>query len=210
MSIGIPAEAFDFYDHLAIDNTRDFWAEHKGEYEQYVREPVQALADSLEPGFGPAHLYRPYRDIRFSKDKTPYKDHQGCVFDAGNGLGWYLQVSAQGLMVGGGWYQSTPSQVKRYREYLLDHGGSELRSAIKPLPKAGFTMAGQQLKTRPPGVAEDNPDVDLLRYRSMYARKVWEPQAWMETRRLDRNVRSAFEKIRPMVEALSGIVGPAE
>ncbi|HNO15964.1 MAG TPA: DUF2461 family protein, partial [Actinomycetota bacterium] len=71
MTNGIPAEAFDFYDHLAADNTREFWAEHKSEYEQSVRQPLQDLADILAPEFGPAHLYRPYRDVRFSKDKTP-------------------------------------------------------------------------------------------------------------------------------------------
>ncbi len=91
---GIPAEAFDFYDHLAVDNTKQFWADHKAEYEQFVREPLAELALALEPEFGSAKLYRPYRDIRFSKDKTPYKDHQGCLFAAENGLGWYLQVSA--------------------------------------------------------------------------------------------------------------------
>lgn len=205
---GIPAEAFDFYDHLAADNTRAFWADHKGEYEQFVREPLQHLADALEPAFGPAHLYRPYRDIRFSRDKTPYKDHQGCVFEGPNGLGWYLQISSAGLMAGGGWYQSTPEQVKRYRDHLLDHGSAELRAALKPLPRAGFEIEGQQLKTKPRGVPDDNPDLDLLRHRTLYVMKHWEPAAWMGTKRIERTVRDAFEKMRPMMETLGGIVGP--
>lgn len=208
MSTGIPAEAFDFYDHLAVDNTREFWAEHKGEYEQFVRDPLQRIADVLEPDFGAAHLYRPYRDIRFSKDKTPYKDHQGCVFEGPNGLGWYLQISAAGLMAGGGWYQSTPVQVKRYREYLLDHGGAELRAALKPL--ASLTIDGQMLKTKPRGVADDNPDLDLLRHRTMYVMKRWEPAAWMGTKRVETTVRGVFEKMRPMMEVLGGVVGPPE
>lgn len=81
---GIPAEAFEFYEHLDVDNSREFWIEHKSEYEQYVRDPLHELAQSLEPDFGPAKLYRPYRDMRFSRDKTPYKDHQGCFFAADN------------------------------------------------------------------------------------------------------------------------------
>ena len=207
---GIPAEAFEFYDHLAVDNSRDFWTAHKGEYEQFVRAPLSELADLLEPEFGPAKLYRPYRDVRFSKDKTPYKDHQGCLFAAENSLGWYLQVSASGLMVAGGWYMSTPAQIKRYREYLLEYGGAELRTATKGLPKAGFTMGGDQLKTRPRGVPEDHADLDLLRHRTMHATRTWEPQAWMGTGRLRTTVAASFEKLRPMIATLADIVGPPE
>lgn len=207
---GIPAEAFDFYDHLAVDNSKDFWAEHKGEYEQFVREPLRALADVMEPDFGQARLYRPYRDMRFSNDKTPYKDHQGCLFAAENGLGWYVQVSAHGLMVAGGWYGSTAPQVKRYREHILEFGGGELRTALKGLPKAGFTIDGDQLKTRPRGVAEDNPDLDLLRHRTLHATRRWEPEAWMETRRLQNTVHRSFEKLRPMIVTLADIVGSPE
>ena len=207
---GIPAEAFDFYDHLAVDNSKEFWAEHKGEYDESVRAPLQALADALEPDFGTAKLFRPYRDMRFSNDKTPYKDHQGCYFAADNGLGWYLQVSSNGLMVAGGWYSSTSPQVKRYREHILEFGAGELRTALKGLPKVGFAIDGDQLKTRPRGVAEDNPDLDLLRHRTLHATRMWEPEAWMETRRLQNTVHKSFEKLRPMILTLADIVGPQE
>jgi uncharacterized protein (TIGR02453 family) len=210
MSTGIPAEAFEFYDHLAVDNSREFWNAHRDEYEQYVRGPLQTLADTLEPAFGEAHLYRPYRDMRFSRDKTPLKDHQGCVFAADNGLGWYLQVSASGLMVAGGWYQSTGQQVKSYREHLADQGSGQLRAALKVATKASFVIDGDQLKTRPRGVAEDDPDLDLFRHRTLHATRRWEPQAWMGSKRLENTVRSSFEKLRPMIETLGAIVGPRE
>lgn len=210
MSKGIPAEAFEFYEHLAADNTREFWTEHKGDYEAYVREPLQELAEAIAPDFGPAHLYRPYRDMRFSRDKTPYKDHQGCLFEAENGLGWYVQVSAHGLMVAGGWYMSTGPQVKRFREHIQEFGAAELRQALKPLPKAGFTVDGEQLKTRPRGVSEDNPDLDLLRHRTIHATRTWEPEAWMGSKRLQTTVHKSFDKLRPMITTLAGIVGPPE
>lgn len=210
MSTGIPAEAFDFYDRLAIENTREFWAAHKNEYERYVRDPLQALADAVEPDFGPAHLYRPYRDMRFAKDKTPIKDHQGCVFAAENGLGWYMQISGTGLMVAGGWYQSTGPQVKCYRTYLTEHGSGRLRKGLDECIDAGFTIDGDQLKTRPRGVAEDNPDLDLLRHRTMHATRKWEPGAWMETPELEAVVRQSFEAIRPMIDVLAEMVGPAD
>lgn len=207
---GIPAEAFEFYEHLATDNTREFWAAHKAEYEQFVREPLQTLAAVVEAEFGPAHLYRPYRDMRFSRDKTPYKDHQGCLFEGPNGLGWYLQVSATGVMLAGGWYQSTSSQVKRYREHILESGGQPLRVALDVAREDGFEIDGEQLKTRPRGVPEDNPDLDLLRHRTLHATRHLEPAAWMESDKLTDTVRSAFEALRPMIETLGEIVGPVD
>jgi uncharacterized protein (TIGR02453 family) len=210
MTIGIPAEAFDFYDMLAVENTREFWAAHKGEYEQNVREPLLHLAAVLEGDFGPARLYRPHRDMRFSRDKAPIKDHQGLLFEGPNGLGWYVQVSAAGLMAAGGWYQSTPGQVKRYRESLLERGGTPLRAALKVATKGGFAVDGDQLKTRPRGVPEDAPDLDLLRYRTLHVTRTWEPEAWMGTKRVERTLRTALEKIRPLVEVLTDMVGPQD
>jgi uncharacterized protein (TIGR02453 family) len=207
---GIPAEAFEFYEHLDVDNSREFWTEHKSDYERYVRNPLRELAESLEPDFGPAKLYRPYRDMRFSRDKMPYKDHQGCLFAADNGLGWYLQVSAHGLMVAGGWYSSSGPQVKRFREHITEAGAGDIRTALKGLPKAGFTIDGDQLKSRPRGIADDHPDLDLLRHRTLHATKTWEPEAWMGTRRLQTTVHKALEKLRPMVITLAQIVGPPE
>ncbi|HPJ18485.1 MAG TPA: DUF2461 domain-containing protein [Actinomycetota bacterium] len=207
---GIPAEAFEFYEHLDVDNSREFWIEHKSEYEQYVRDPLHELAQSLEPDFGPAKLYRPYRDMRFSRDKTPYKDHQGCFFAADNGLGWYLQVSAHGLMVAGGWYSSSGPQVKRFREHITEAGAGDIRAALKGLPKAGFTIDGEQLKSRPRGIDADHPDLDLLRHRTLHATKTWEPEAWMGTKRLRTTVHKSLDKLRPMVVTLAQIVGPPE
>ena len=207
---GIPAEAFEFYEHLDVDNSREFWIEHKSEYEQYVRDPLHELAQSLEPDFGPAKLYRPYRDMRFSRDKTPYKDHQGCFFAADNGLGWYLQVSAHGLMVAGGWYSSSGPQVKRFREHITEAGAGDIRAALKGLPKAGFTIDGEQLKSRPRGIDADHPDLDLLRHRTLHATKTWEPEAWMGTKRLRTTVHKSLDKLRLMVVTLAQIVGPPE
>ena len=59
-------------------------------------EPLERLLAELEPEFGASHLFRPYRDVRFSKDKLPYKDHQGAFCGAEDGVGWYVQVSAPG------------------------------------------------------------------------------------------------------------------
>lgn len=207
---GIPAEAFDFYDALASDNSKTFWTAHKHEYEQSVRDPLLAIGQALEPEFGTPHLFRPYRDIRFSKDKTPYKDHQGMVVEQRNGLGWYVQISAEGLMVGGGWHDSSPAQVAEYREAVAADEGDELGTIIKGLRRKGWQIDGQRLKTRPRGVDPDHPRLDLLRYRSIVALRSWEPEAWMGTRRVVTRIRDSWRTITPLLDWLADRVGPAE
>jgi len=209
-----------FFKDLAGNNNKEWFDAERKRYEASVKEPFTAFVAevivriakkdrSVAIGSKDA-IFRINRDIRFSKDKTPYKLEASCVFEAENGLGWYMQISSNGLMVAGGWYQSTPAQVKRYREHLLEAGGDALRAALKPLPKAGFELGGDMLKTRPRGVDEDHPDIDLLRHRTMHVTKVWEPTAWMGTKKVQTNVRAAFEKMRPFIVTLADIVGPPE
>lgn len=85
---GFPAEAFEFYEALAGNNTRPWWAEHKAEYERAVRGPLVALLAELEPEFGEGKVYRPYHDTRFSKGKPPIKDHQGAVVMLEDAVGY--------------------------------------------------------------------------------------------------------------------------
>ncbi len=99
---GFPVAALDFYDDLEMDNTKSFWTAHKDTYDTAVKAPMAALVAALEPEFGKAKLFRPYRDVRFAKDKTPYKTHQGGFVQAGQGTGWYVQVGAPGVRVGRG------------------------------------------------------------------------------------------------------------
>ena len=67
---GFPVAAFDFYDDLEVDNTKSFWEARKAVYSEAVRAPMTALTAALEPEFGKAKIFRPYRDVRFAKDKS--------------------------------------------------------------------------------------------------------------------------------------------
>src|SRR4051794_8223772 len=112
---GFPAAALDFYDDLEIDNTKTYWTAHKHVYEESVRAPMAALLAELEEEFGAAKLFRPYRDVRFAKDKTPYKTHQGAYIAVAPATGWYVQVSAPGVRVGAGFYDATTERLARLR-----------------------------------------------------------------------------------------------
>lgn len=102
MFTGIPDAAFEFYERLAMDNSREFWLAHKSSYDNDVRAPIEALCAKLAPEFDEAKVFRPNRDVRFSADKSPYKTHQGAYVPAGPALGWYLEISADGFRVGAG------------------------------------------------------------------------------------------------------------
>ena len=95
---GWPEEALDFYDGLAADNSKSYWTEHKAVYEDKILRPMTELTEELAAEFGEPKIFRPYRDVRFSHDKSPYKTHIGAVI---GGTG-YVQLSAEGLGAGAG------------------------------------------------------------------------------------------------------------
>jgi uncharacterized protein (TIGR02453 family) len=204
---GIPPEAFEFYASLAVNNSRPWWAEHKVQYERFVKEPLTALLNELSGEFGDGHLYRPYRDTRFSKDKTPLKDHQGALVAIEDSVGYYLQVSATGVMVAGGWYAPQGRQIERYRNAVDGPRGPELERILAGLPRA-FAIEGQPLKTRPRGFDADHPRIDLLRNRALTAARTHPPAAWLGTRKALTTVRADWRAMRPLLEWLADNVGP--
>ena len=119
---GFPDEGLVFYEGLEADNTKTYWTAHKAAYEAHVAAPLLALLEELAPEFGTAKVFRPYRDVRFSNDKTPYKTHQGAVIhpEGRGGRAWYVQISADGLRVAGGCWRLESDQVARYRRAVAD------------------------------------------------------------------------------------------
>src|SRR5436190_6197904 len=115
---GFPSQALDFYDDLEVDNTRSFWEEHKGTYEYSVRRPMVALTAALAAEFGQAKVFRPYRDVRFAKDKTPYKTAQAAFVAADPATGWDVQAGAAGVRVGAGFYDASGTRLASIRDAI--------------------------------------------------------------------------------------------
>lgn len=201
---GIPIEALDFYEGLEADNTKTYWTQHKDIYEQRVRAPLTALCERLSAEFGDAKVYRPYRDLRFSRDKTPYKDHQGALVGE-----HYVQVSAAGLFVGTGYYQMESDQVERFRAAVDDNAsGSELEALVADLRDTGYEVGGDRLKTRPRGYAADHPRIELLRHRALVAWKSFGAPDWLETPAAADHVAAAWRDMIPLQTWLDDHVGP--
>ena len=202
---GFSDRALELYAGLEADNSRQYWADHKAEWETEVRDPMRALVAELEDEFGPAKLFRPYRDVRFSADKTPYKTHQGAFVGAGEdspvGVGWYVQIDKDGLLAGGGWRAHESAQVNRYREAVDGDGpGGELAALVRDLEADGFLVEGDRMKTRPRGVAADHPRLELMRARSLMVFRRFGAPDWLATPAALDEVRQAWRSVRPLAE----------
>ncbi|MDN4160857.1 DUF2461 domain-containing protein [Nocardioides abyssi] len=198
---GIPVAALDFYDDLEVDNTRSFWEKHKDTYLTQVRAPVEALCAALEPEFGAAKVFRPHRDVRFAKDKTPFKTHQGAFVRAAESTGWYVEVSPRGVRTGGGFYEASAGRLAAYRG-AVDHDqlGAELEAMVGELEAAGWERGGDRLKTSPRGYDVDHPRIDLLRHRSLSLGHVIGFEPVIHTSELLDVVREDWRALRPLVE----------
>ena len=206
---GFPAEAFAFYQRLEADNSRTFWDTHKSGYQRYVREPVRALVGELEAEFGQATVFRPQRDIRFSSDKSPYKSYQGAFVERFPGTGWYVQVSADGLMASGGFHSHAPDQVGRYRVAVdSERSGSKLAAIVAGLRDGGLSIGGDRVKTRPRGVPADHPRIELLRHRSLTAGRDWPAGPLLQDRGALSLVRQTWQQLVPLCDWLGEHVGP--
>ncbi|MEO8776271.1 MAG: DUF2461 domain-containing protein [Candidatus Nanopelagicales bacterium] len=207
---GFPTAAFDFYDGLGADNSKTYWNAHRQMYDDAVRAPMIALLAELEPEFGAANVFRPYRDARFSKDKRPYKDHQGAFVGAEDAVGWYVQVGAEGLLVAGGWYAPQGSQLSRFRDAVDSAPGTELARVVAALRAARYAVGGDVLKTRPRGIDPEHPRIELLRHRSLTCTRQHGTPAWVSTRTALRRIQQEWRAMSPLVEWLADHVGPAE
>ena len=207
---GFADDALVFYEGLAGDNSKTYWTAHKAIYESAVREPMLELLAKLEPEFGTGHVFRPYRDVRFSKDKSPYKDHAGAFVEVGDAVGLYVQLSADGLFVAGGWYSAQVAQMQRYREMVDGPAGAELESVVAATAAAGLEIGGDRMATRPRGTAPDHPRLELLRHRALTASRAFEPAAWLHTAKAADRVADTWRAVTPLVEWLSAAVGPGD
>jgi uncharacterized protein (TIGR02453 family) len=201
---GWPEEALDFYEGLAADNSKSYWTRHKAVYERAVLRPMAELTDELAAEFGEPRIFRPYRDVRFSRDKSPYQTHIAAAV----GDTCYLRLSADGLAAGAGLWQMSPEQLARYRAAVAADGpGAELERVVAALEKADIALHGHgALKSAPRGYSPDHPRIALLRYKGLTAWKQWPAGPWLETAAAKDRIVWFFRAARPLCSWLSANV----
>ena len=207
---GWPAEAVAFYEGLEADNSRTYWAAQKEIYESAVVALFRALSDAVANYFGPMHLFRPHRDVRFSKDKSPYKTAQGAVTESEGGAIYYVSLGSHGLFAGSGYYRPAPDQLARMREAIDDaKTGPAIERAVATARKAGYEIGGESLKTAPKGYPKDHPRIELLRLKGLTVGKGWQPGKWMQTAKAKDRIVDAWHASDPVNAWLAKHVGPS-
>jgi uncharacterized protein (TIGR02453 family) len=203
---GWSPEAVAFFDSLGADNTKAFWTAHRDFYEASVREPMAELLDELSAEFGPGRIARPYRDIRFRADKSPYKTEIYATLDRGG----YVRFSADGLTAADGYYMMTPAQLDRYRRAVCDDShGARLAALVERLRGAGAEVGGTQtLKTAPRGYPPGHPRIGLLRCKGLICWQRWPVAPWLSTPEARDRVAGFLRATAPLRQWLGEHVGP--
>jgi uncharacterized protein (TIGR02453 family) len=197
-------EALEFFEGLEADNSKAYWQANKATYETTVLAPMEALLAELEPDYGEGRVFRPYRDVRFSKDKSPYKTAIGAVLGDG-----YIQLSAKGLAAGNGMYSMAPDQLERYRQAVAsDVTGPDLAAVIGGVEQHKITVHGHEvLKTAPRGYPADHPRIELLRYKGVVAWREWPVEPWLATAGAKERITGFLVATRPLAAWLAAHVG---
>ncbi|MET0577199.1 MAG: DUF2461 domain-containing protein [Ilumatobacteraceae bacterium] len=212
---GFPAAAFEFYDGLEADNTRAFWQANRDTFETCVKGPMEALCaelvDADDAGDASFHLFRPYNDMRFAKNRPPYKTHQGAFRDTDGGAGQYLHLGGDGMLAGAGYYSMAKDQLARFRAAVdAERTGTDVAEIVAGLAGSGYSIgAMDELKSAPRGYPKDHPRIELLRRKGLMASRSWPVARWMRTAEAVARVREALAGIEPLCTWLDAHVGPS-
>ncbi|PSL21821.1 TIGR02453 family protein [Shimia abyssi] len=203
-------DARAFLRELSQNNTRDWFLANKNSYDTQLKAPALALLDILaatletDTGQVPStKLFRPHRDVRFSKDKTPYHTHLHMLWSTPP-TGWFLGISADYVTVGAGVMGFDKSALTSWRA-AVDHSGETISQTLTALTEIGARLSDPELKRVPAPYAKEHPHADLLRRKSM--------TAWFDLSETDiqkggliTRIKTAFSELSPLESALRSLL----
>ncbi|MCB9233081.1 MAG: DUF2461 domain-containing protein [Bacteroidia bacterium] len=212
------ALTFDFLQDLAQNNHRDWFTANKSRYEDALAA-VTVFADELlalmqthdhiETPSGKKSLFRIYRDVRFSKDKAPYKTHWGGSFTRATAAlrgGYYFHLEPGNSFMGGGFWAPNNEDLLRIRKEIAADGDELKEILAKPAIKNTFgDLHGEQLKTAPKGFEKDHPHVDLLRYKQFILTRKFTDKEVLGPNAAEL-YNEAFKGLRPFFDYMSAVL----
>ena len=218
MPAGFPAEALEFLRGLEKNNRREWFEPRKRIYEEQVRAPMLELVAGLAArmrAFAPEFaieperaVYRIYRDIRFSRDKTPYKTHIAASFtrrgfEKHAGAGYYLGVSANEIDVAGGVYMPGPEELRAIRLHLVENHAEFNRILSRPMVRQTLgSLAGEKLSRVPKGFPAEHPSAGLVQHKQWLLWSKLDP-ALATTPQLFVEILTRFRAMAPVIDFLN-------
>jgi uncharacterized protein (TIGR02453 family) len=214
---GFPKEGLRFFKQLKQNNNREWFNAHKAEYEEFVKMPMQSMIASLQPSMArlapeievhpKRNMFRIYRDIRFSKNKLPYKTHMAAVFHRKGhweeSAGYYVHIEPGGVYVGGGVYMPDSQQLKKIRRAIAERADEFLDIVNDRTFKKKFkTLEGEKLLRNPIGFPSDHPMIEWLKYKQFYTGVEWNEKECYTPKLIDK-VLVVYKDLLPMIRFLN-------
>lgn len=175
---GFPPEATDFLKGLQANNDRAWFAAHRQIYEEALKAPGTAFSEAVRERLEDliqqpvrAKMFRIHRDVRFSKNKSPYNAHLHIAFFASAAAsGFYAGLEPERLVLGAGAFDLPSPRLDCYRAAVADPAqGAALSAILDSLGAAGFRLEGATLKRTPAPYPDDHPNAALLRRKGLTA-----------------------------------------
>lgn len=217
---GFTHEGFQFLVDLAQHNERAWFQPRKAEFERLLKEPLEAFCTALDAEFRARGIplsadaarspFRIYRDVRFSKDKSPYKTAVSASFawsGEGGGVGGYLHLQPGEGYVGGGMWHPAPARLAAWRAAVIEDRARVHAVLDDPVFRSTFgTVDGDRLQRAPTGFRADDPDLDLLRLKDVtFGRRLSDPEATSID--LPATVADTLARATPLLGLLAGLPG---
>jgi uncharacterized protein (TIGR02453 family) len=207
-----------FLKALKKNNTREWFLEHKHEYEKAFQALIPfadallvelSKTDDIETPSGKKSLFRIYNDVRFSKDKTPYKNNLGGGFRRATKYrrgGYYYHIEPGNSFVVGGFWGPNAEDLAHIRSHIAAEP-ERLRRIIQRVAfkKMFGSLLGEQLKTAPRGYAKDHEALDLLRYKQYLIRHDFTDEQVVSPD-FHEQVVKAFKAMRPFLDYMSEVL----
>ncbi|MCP5265876.1 MAG: DUF2461 domain-containing protein [Burkholderiaceae bacterium] len=168
---GFTRKAPAFFAGLAADNSKDYYKANEAIFKDEVLAPMKALAAALPASRQPYKLFRLHRDVRFARDKSPYKLWQGALHQRPGGSMNYFHLGADGLLLAAGMHQMSSAQLARFRQAIADeHSGTTLEAVLARLSRAGQDIEGgleAPLVRVPRGFDPAHPRAQWLKWKGL-------------------------------------------
>lgn len=203
-------DARSFLGELADNNTKEWFTENKPKYEANLKSPALALLDIASEdiaalaGHKPTtKLFRPHRDVRFSKDKTPYHIHLHMLWTTPGtpqDIGWFFGIGLEYISIGAGIMGFDKSGVDAFRRTIDADAGKSLVQEITALTSDGMRLAEPELKRVPAPYDKDHKHADMLKRKSL---TIWQDFDEAQFRDPTKHLQETFARLAPLCAKLS-------